>query len=206
MSSLHGGRQNAFSYVCARFTSFNPVRTRSVLLDPHGNYQNRLIQWGRLMLLAEQKAGLFDSVDQRARPVFIIWASADVREGWAAVSRFRKIKSALESFWGWKPNYVKLCPLGKDFFQLCWIVIQMAQAVNSSWRGCEIKDSQLYDIWASKTIFILASRYDICFCELAPPWRSSSLLGFTDTASKTFCALSGSVYDHALEKKFSHKS
>lgn len=98
MSSLHGDRQNAFSYVCAHFTSFNPVRTRSVLLDPHGNYQNRPIQWGRLMLLAEQKAGLFDSVDQRARPVFIIGALADVRAGRAAVSRFRKIESALESF------------------------------------------------------------------------------------------------------------
>lgn len=32
------------------------------------------------MLLVEQKAGLFDSVDQCARSVFIIWALVDVKD------------------------------------------------------------------------------------------------------------------------------
>lgn len=34
----------------------------------------------RPMLLVEQKTGLFDSVDQQARPVFIIRALADVKD------------------------------------------------------------------------------------------------------------------------------
>lgn len=142
-----------------------------------------------------------------------MWQTTSIKPcGHFVVEKFN-LRSESQDCWGWTSNYGKHCSHGKHFLMV------LNHETNSS--NCRAPVTTAAEgFWTKRPLilwffFEFVNNFHTClkvlffffffFGWLALPLWSSTLWGFHDTALKNFCALSGSVCNHGVEK-FSQKS